>query len=108
MPILLLFLLTRTTPSIEPKPGMTRKQHQQGVETQWKQCGSPTSVASQYLSSFYFIIYTMMTVGYGDQSANPSDKKARHMEWYSTESAVTHVLPMRFSFGIGGYQCAVP
>ncbi|CAM9253169.1 unnamed protein product [Ectocarpus sp. 4 AP-2014] len=51
-----------------------------GVETEWKQCGSSTSVASQYLSSFYFIIYTMMTVGYGDQHAHPSDKKARNTD----------------------------
>lgn len=43
----------------------------------WTQCGLPKSAASQYLSSFYFIIYTMMTVGYGDQHADPSSKKAR-------------------------------
>lgn len=34
-------------------------------------------MASQYLSSFYFIIYTMMTVGYGDQHADPLSRKAR-------------------------------
>ncbi|CAM9518752.1 unnamed protein product [Hapterophycus canaliculatus] len=50
---------------------------QEGVPKEWKQCGLPTSVGSQYLSSFYFIIYTMMTVGYGDQHADPSSKKAR-------------------------------
>ncbi|CAM9289976.1 unnamed protein product, partial [Laminaria digitata] len=41
----------------------------------WTQCGLPHSAASQYLASFYFIIYTMMTVGYGDQHAEPSSKK---------------------------------
>lgn len=49
----------------------------QGVPKEWKQCGLPTSVGSQYLSSFYFIICTMMTVGYGDQHADPSSNKAR-------------------------------
>ncbi|CAM9133109.1 unnamed protein product [Scytosiphon promiscuus] len=34
---------------------------QEGEPKEWKQCGLPTSVGSQYLSSFYFIIYTMMT-----------------------------------------------
>lgn len=48
---------------------------QQGYPKPWKQCGHPTSTASQYLSSFYFIIYTMMTVGYGDQSAEATSKK---------------------------------
>lgn len=47
----------------------------QGEPKPWEQCGSPDSVASQYLSSFYFIIYTMMTVGYGDQHADPSSIK---------------------------------
>lgn len=41
----------------------------------WVQCGTSTSSASQYLSSFYFIIYTMMTVGYGDQHADASSQK---------------------------------
>eukprot|EP00752_Nemacystus_decipiens_P013801 g12253.t1 len=34
---------------------------QEGTPKEWDQCGRPSSVASQYLSSFYFIIYTMMT-----------------------------------------------
>lgn len=52
---------------------------QQGNSKPWNQCGSDTSSSSQYLSSFYFIIYTMMTVGYGDQHADPSSKKARSL-----------------------------
>ncbi|CAN0221084.1 unnamed protein product, partial [Discosporangium mesarthrocarpum] len=37
-----------------------------GTPGSWVNCGHSNSRASQYLSSFYFIIYTMMTVGYGD------------------------------------------
>ncbi len=32
----------------------------------WLFCGEEGNGSSQYLSAFYFIIYTMMTVGYGD------------------------------------------
>lgn len=46
----------------------------------WEQCGWAHSSASQYLSSFYFIIYTIMTVGYGDQSADASSKKVIDVE----------------------------
>ena len=70
-----------TTISINPL--MHPNPLNQGMPKEWVQCGWPDSGASQYLSSFYFIIYTMMTVGYGDQSAEPSSKKAR-------ERAVDH------------------
>ncbi len=52
--------------------GSERHEHgdEDGEETEihhsWLYCGEEGSEKSQYLSSFYFIIYTMMTVGYGD------------------------------------------
>jgi CRP-like cAMP-binding protein len=41
----------------------------------WQECGYLDDRYSQYLASFYFIIYTMMTVGYGDISAREDQER---------------------------------
>ena len=41
----------------------------------WGDCGSSTRRSSQYMASFYFIIYTMMTVGYGDVHAGNNQER---------------------------------
>lgn len=63
----------------------------QGEPKPWEQCGSPDSVISQYLSSFYFIIYTMMTVGYGDQHADPSSVKVSEYGSMSASQRVGYI-----------------
>ncbi len=50
--------------------GVNKHEHtEEGDENgthNWLFCGEEGNRRSQYLSAFYFIIYTMMTVGYGD------------------------------------------
>ena len=40
----------------------------ENLEQNWVSCGNNGSTFSQYLASFYWVIATMMAVGYGDVS----------------------------------------
>jgi len=42
----------------------------------WVRCGNDRSISSKYLASLYFIIQTMMTVGYGDIAVNMTAQRA--------------------------------
>ena len=45
----------------------TSHYHLEIIEAEiWKKCGLPSNMFSQYLASFYWVIATMMAVGYGD------------------------------------------
>ncbi len=50
--------------------GVDRHEHAEKCDEKgahnWLFCGEEGNKISEYLSAFYFIIYTMMTVGYGD------------------------------------------
>jgi Ion channel len=62
-----------------------------GVQN-WPRCGT-NNTFSHYLASFYFVIYTMMTVGYGDIHA----EKQREV---SCVNHITNVLNIPIAYSI--------
>jgi len=41
----------------------------------WTKCGNPNNILSMYLAGFYFILYTILTIGYGEIHADNAKER---------------------------------